>query len=115
MIPKEILEMHYKEYANLPDNWVLNMAATKESIVKKVIDLSKFESEKNNLSVAVLGASDKRYIQIHENVFRKILNKEIDMKTLGYGLSLFGLGYLLKSSLFLGNLKSISWRKRHHI
>ncbi len=82
MLSKEVLQAHYREYASQPDGWVGNMEKTKLSIVKGVISLSKFTSKKSVLKIAVLGASDKRYIPIHQRVFETVLHKSIDMVTL---------------------------------
>lgn len=81
MIPKEILQAHYKEYASQPDKWVSNMEITKKSIVKYIIEAMTFKPKTESVKVVVLGASDKRYIPIHKRIFEEILKKDIQMNT----------------------------------
>lgn len=82
MLSKEILKNHYKEYASQPDEWVENMEATKRSIVEQVLEIMKFETNTDPIKIAVLGASDKRYISIHQRVFENAVQREIQMSTL---------------------------------
>lgn len=83
MLSKEILEAHYAEYASQPDEWVENMEATKRSIVEQVLELMKFEAGSSDpVKVVVLGASDKRYIPIHQRVFENAVHRTIQMATL---------------------------------
>lgn len=82
MLSKEILKAHYAEYASQPDEWVENMEATKRSIVEQVLELMKFEDSSDSLKVVVLGASDKRYIPIHQRVFENATHRSIQMSTL---------------------------------
>lgn len=81
MIPLEILQAHYKEYASQPNEWVENMEITKKSIVKYVIKAMKFKTITESVKVVVLGTSDRRYIPIHKRIFEEILKKSIQMTT----------------------------------
>lgn len=81
MLSQEILANHYAEYAAQSDEWVSNMEKTKHSIVRHVLNAAGFHSDKDKLNVAVLGASDKRYIPIHERVFAESTKKEIALIT----------------------------------
>ena len=92
MIKKEVLKQHYREYGNLPNTWVLNMAKTKMSIVKKVLENLKDFKFNKKVKVAILGASDKRYIKLHETIFQKLLKKEIGLKTIDIDLKHLGKG-----------------------
>lgn len=66
MISPTILQEHYQEYANQPDNWVQNMEGTKKSIVAHILNATNFQPLTSGIIKAVvLGASDKRYISIH--------------------------------------------------
>ncbi len=82
MIPKEILQAHYKEYSEQSDTWVKNMELTKKSIVQHVLNETKFNRSKKQVKIAVLGASDKRYLPIHQRIFETLLKKQIIMTTL---------------------------------
>ena len=82
MISSDILQQHYLEYAAQSDDWVENMAVTKKSIVAQVIKASKFSPISEPVKVAVLGASDPRYIKIHKRLFEEILRKKIELITL---------------------------------
>lgn len=81
MLSKEILKAHYAEYASQPDEWVENMEATKRSIVEQVLERMRFEASTNPVKVAVLGASDKRYIPIHQRVFKNAVHRAIHLAT----------------------------------
>lgn len=81
MLSQEILAAHYAEYAAQSDVWVSNMETTKQSIVRHVLSAAGFDSDKDKLNVVVLGASDKRYIPIHERVFSESTEKEIALIT----------------------------------
>ncbi len=92
MIPAEILSAHYKEYASQPDQWVANMEKTKRSIVDHVLNsLRPVKSLMGPLHVAVLGASDRRYLPIHERIFAEVFRDswvttiDIDTDHLGGG------------------------------
>lgn len=80
-LSKETLASHYAEYASQPDEWVNNMERTKRSIVEQVLSATNFEAGGESVKVVVLGASDKRYIPIHQRVFRGAVKHAIDMKT----------------------------------
>ena len=80
MLSKEILKAHYREYSNQKNSWVENMAKTKLSILKQVFREIFFEP-KGPVNIAVLGASDKRYIVIHERIFRELFGKDISLVT----------------------------------
>lgn len=82
MIPLGILQQHYLEYAAQSDDWVENMVVTKKSIVAYVIKASNFNTNAKPIRIAVLGASDPRYIKIHERLFEEILRKKIELITL---------------------------------
>lgn len=90
MLSKEVLESHYAEYASQPDEWVANMHITKRSIVEYVLDQMKFEAVHEPLKVVVLGASDKRYIPIHQDVFQSILHRAISMVTFDFDTNHLG-------------------------
>lgn len=79
-ISKEIMKAHYIEYASQPDEWVANMEITKKSIVRKVLETAGFQSAES-VKAVVLGASDKRYIPIHQRIFENLLQKTVDMAT----------------------------------
>ncbi len=81
MLPHTILEKHYQEYGTQPDSWVVNMGKVKKQIVQKVIDTTGFVPQHEPVNVLVLGASDKRYIPIHQEIFEKVLNKQIKLTT----------------------------------
>lgn len=81
MLPKNILEEHYKEYANQPDSWVSNMKKVKKEIIENIFKNIKSTPKTNSIKVAVLGASDKRYIKIHKDLFTEITKKDIQMTT----------------------------------
>ncbi len=81
MLSRETLLNHYAEYASQPDEWVSNMEKTKRSIVAHVLHVVHFAPQQEPLRVVVLGASDKRYIPIHERVFRAATGRAIAMKT----------------------------------
>lgn len=80
-LSKKTLAAHYAEYASQPDEWVNNMEKTKRSIVEQVLRSAHFEAGGETIKVVVLGASDKRYIPIHQRVFRDAFRRTIDMKT----------------------------------
>ncbi len=80
-LSKETLAAHYAEYASQPDEWVNNMEKTKRSIVEQVLRAANFKVGGEPVKVAVLGASDKRYIPIHQRVFHDAVKHAIDMKT----------------------------------
>ncbi len=82
MIPKAILQAHYREYASQPDAWVSNMAITKESIVRYVLAATEYQPPIEPVRIAVLGASDKRYLPIHEQIFRHLLQRDVHVTTL---------------------------------
>lgn len=90
MISKEILKKHYEEYASQPDEWVANMEITKRSIIKQVLQRAGFEVDREPVKVVVLGASDVRYLPIHERIFRDVLKKKIEMRTLDVDTSHLG-------------------------
>jgi hypothetical protein len=90
MLSKEVLESHYAEYASQPDEWVANMQITKRSIVEYVLDQMKFEAVHEPVKVVVLGASDKRYIPIHQDVFQSILHRAISMVTFDLDINHLG-------------------------
>lgn len=81
MLSKEILEVHYLEYANQSDEWVENMEITKRSIIERVVKQMQFRVSTVPVKVVVLGASDRRYVDIHERVFTKVLGCDIEMIT----------------------------------
>ncbi|KKP37827.1 MAG: hypothetical protein UR27_C0002G0003 [Candidatus Peregrinibacteria bacterium GW2011_GWA2_33_10] len=81
MLSKETLETHYSEYASQPDEWVNNMEKTKRSIVEHIIKTANFEASHEPIKIVVLGASDKRYISVHQRVFSETLKRTINMKT----------------------------------
>jgi hypothetical protein len=81
MITKDILAAHYAEYASQPDEWVQNMEQTKRSIVKHVLRTINFPRKHEPLKVVVLGASDKRYIPIHQKVFASVTGQKVQMVT----------------------------------
>jgi hypothetical protein len=81
MIKKEILEEHYREYGTQPDEWVENMKKTKSSIIKQVLSYSLFKVNNLKTKVAVLGASDKRYLKIHNDCFKGLLG-DVEVYTL---------------------------------
>ena len=85
MIPKEILQAHYKEYASQSDAWVRNMAVTKRSIMRYVLASTELQSPIQSailpVRIAVLGASDKRYIPIHERIFSDLLHRNVQVTT----------------------------------
>lgn len=81
MLSKEILQAHYEEYASLSDVWVRNMMDTKRSIVHQVLQMTSYSKSKTT-KVAVLGASDKRYIAIHQQVFQEQLQGAVTVHTL---------------------------------
>lgn len=81
MLSSKILADHYSEYAAQSDAWVANMKRTKLSIVEHVLRYAHFKPENTCLRIVVLGASDKRYIPIHEKVFSESTNKEIALVT----------------------------------
>ena len=80
-LPKETLAAHYAEYASQSDEWVNNMEKTKRSIVEQVLRVANFKAGGEPVKVVVLGASDKRYIPIHQRVFRDAVKQAISMKT----------------------------------
>ena len=80
-LSKETLANHYAEYASQPDEWVNNMEKTKRSIVEQVFRVANFEAGCEPVKVAVLGASDIRYIPIHQRIFRAAVKRAINMKT----------------------------------
>jgi len=87
MIPKRILEAHYAEYAAQPDAWVKNMEVTKRSIVEQVFRSVPFNGGEGTngaelVRVAVLGASDRRYLPIHERIFAGLLEQPVQVSTL---------------------------------
>lgn len=82
MLSKEILEAHYAEYGNQPDSWVANMEKTKKSIIERVLTEASFHPATDEIEIAVLGASDKRYLAIHEHIFRELLGKNVSVVTL---------------------------------
>lgn len=82
MLTKDILLRHYAEYAGQPDSWVSNMAVTKESIVGHVLAAARFMLPTSPVRVAVLGASDPRYITLHKQIFEKLTGKNVQMNTL---------------------------------
>jgi hypothetical protein len=90
MLSKEVLESHYAEYASQSDEWVANMQITKRSIVEYVLDQMKFEAVHEPVKVVVLGASDKRYISIHHDVFQSILHRAISMVTFDLDINHLG-------------------------
>lgn len=85
MLPDQILQAHYKDYAGQSDEWVSNMEITKCSIVRQVVKAINFKPTLNSVNsivnVVVLGASDKRYIPIHKRVFETVLKTNIQMTT----------------------------------
>ncbi len=80
MVTKEILQSHYREYAAQPEEWVANMAATKKSIVKCVVEELNYHP-REKVRVAVLGASDKRYLSIHEKIFCEVFCQPVEVVT----------------------------------
>ncbi len=83
MIPRKILRAHYREYAKQPNEWVENMEATKKSIVRRVLSAMRFQPLGKHVKIAVLGASDKRYIPIHRRIFtRHFPGRTVRMATL---------------------------------
>lgn len=80
-IPIEILQQHYQEYAGRPDEHVAKRAAIKLHLVQTVLEASGFKPEADPVKVAVLGASDKRYIPIHRRIFEEVVGKRVDMTT----------------------------------
>src|SRR3990167_711151 len=84
MISKEILQAHYREYASQPDVWVENMTVTKRSIVRYVLTHTGFRPQLQNglTRIVVMGASDKRYIPIHQAIFTDLLEQRVQVTTL---------------------------------
>jgi len=82
MLPLKILKNHYAEYASRSDELIKDRERAKQSIVKHVINETGFKANKNQVKVAILGASDKRYIAVHKKIFTKLLGKPIKMTTL---------------------------------
>ena len=68
MLSEKILEAHYAEYAAQPDQWVQNMEVTKKSIVEYVFNSVSYKHNNLSVKIAVLGASDSRYIPIHKRM-----------------------------------------------
>lgn len=93
MINKAILAAHYLEYASQPDEWVANMEGTKDSIIRQVIQLMGYAPVQQPANVVILGASDRRYLPIHERIFRhrlgdvQMVTYDIDREHLGSGPS----------------------------
>lgn len=81
MISTQTLTAHYSEYASQSDEWVNNMEKTKRSIVEYILRWANFQPSREPMKVVVLGASDKRYIPIHERVFGAATGKAIELKT----------------------------------
>ena len=81
MLSEDILKAHYKEYASQHDSWVNNMRNVKKSIVQTVFGKVSFCPGGEPLRVAVLGASDKRYIRIHKGVFTEVTGKAVEVTT----------------------------------
>lgn len=81
MLSKLALAAHYKEYAGQSDDWVSNMEITKRSIIQHVLTFVKFQAGETPVKVVVLGASDKRYIEIHQRLFQDAIQRAIHMRT----------------------------------
>lgn len=81
MLSTQTLAAHYAEYTSQPDEWVNNMEKTKRSIVEHVLRWANFQASHEPVTVVVLGASDKRYIPIHERVFAAATGATIEIKT----------------------------------
>jgi hypothetical protein len=81
MLPPETLKRHYEEYASQTHEWVDNMGRTKSSIVEHVLRETKFEINGAPIRVLVLGASDQRYIAIHQEVFNAAIQRTVEMTT----------------------------------
>lgn len=92
MLTQEILEAHYAEYAGQPDSWVRNMEGTKKSIFMHVLESMGFSITSDTVKVAILGASDERYIPIHQRILEEVLGKTVQMTTLDIDIKHLGNG-----------------------
>ncbi|MAF35757.1 hypothetical protein CL622_01410 [archaeon] len=81
MISSEILAKHYREYASRPQDWVDLRAHIKKQIVQDVFEQTGFSPTGNPVKIAVLGASDKRYIAVHHTIFTEAVQKDVAMIT----------------------------------
>lgn len=82
MLPFETLSAHYREYASQSDEWVRNMELTKRSIVSQTVKVVGELHFPAIPRIVVLGASDKRYIPIHERIFSDVLKSRVAVTTL---------------------------------
>jgi hypothetical protein len=57
------------------------MENTKKSIFRHVLEDMNFSVMGDTVRTVILGASDKRYIPIHQRIFEEILNKTVQMTT----------------------------------
>ncbi len=81
MISSKILEDYFEEYATRPIEWVIEREKVKRHVVQKILEITGFVPTSNPVKVAVLGASDKRYIGIHRDIFREAIQKDLEMTT----------------------------------
>jgi len=81
MLPIETLKEHYKEYATRGDDRIQDREKAKKSIVKYVINKVGFKPINNEVKVVVLGASDERYLPVHQRVFEGVLQFPVKMIT----------------------------------
>ncbi len=81
MIPSKILEDYFEEYASRPMDWVDKRERVKRHIVHNILEITRFTPTSNPVKIVVLGASDKRYIEIHRNIFREVIKMDPEMTT----------------------------------
>jgi hypothetical protein len=72
MIDRMNLLAHFKQYASCSDEYVADMARIKREIVQHVLEEMNFSLKKDKVRIAVLGASDKRYIKVHQGIFEAV-------------------------------------------
>lgn len=78
---RKILKKYFKEYANRPQSWVDERERVKKYIVQRIFEITEFMPVSGRVKIAVLGASDKRYIEVHRKIFREALQKNVQVTT----------------------------------
>ncbi|MFZ2886464.1 MAG: class I SAM-dependent methyltransferase [Minisyncoccia bacterium] len=92
MIEKQQLQKHYADYATRSDDRVRDRERAKRSIVTHVLKNVPVTVKTRPIKVVVLGASDKRYIPVHAQIFTDILGENTVVSTLDVDAEHLGSG-----------------------
>lgn len=75
------LSQYHQKYASYSEEEILNRGIEKEKELEEIFSKVKLGMAHSEVLIAVLGCGDKRFLQIHKNIFSKFLDKPVRITT----------------------------------